>query len=393
MLTRVNHSGQLAAIALALASIILVAPNSNQSELVKLRSSFDTVLLANKGTIIRDSHGDLAGPGWVLLEISGSDLSPTKRLLGTTIVLAGPNGARYTIVTLPGGDQETLTSWSTTHGHALAFSLTRKGAILYLITLQKRSYRVLPIYTRATNFWLSGAHGTSVLALSHREGGTLTRFNLQGRQEKQYPIHFGLVGNVHGPPLTTPTQHRMFLAAANGFVLVSWDGVLVRQVDSASLGACTLEHWWSAGVALASCASTMGFRRRLWLVPVDRGSPSPLTSALPKGTDGQTTGWQTRNGIYLQDSGTCSRTYLAKVSEDGVTSPVAFPRIHGLVGERLLATDGTQLVLQLQTHCERAGSIALYDPKTGALDVFFNSKKFGEGASVWVIGFSRTLGG
>ncbi len=146
-------------------------------------------------------------------------------------------------------------------------------------------------------------------------------------------------------------------------------GEVVREV--ATPLSCVPSRWWEPGVVAARC---WGSRQRLelWLIPLDGSSPTQLStyhgrrSADLGDLDARELGGQT----YLEASGSCGYTFLARQEVDGSATTIDVPGAVGSV--RLVDATDTALVIQHAVSCDGGGSqavLARFDPRTSAEQV------------------------
>ena len=326
------------------------------------------------------------GPGWMLAiwspvpglhpGESPPPGSPTRQASTTTLYLVDPAGGRYPITTFPPpGDGPTpqLVDWSGDGTRAL-FTTSEKGkTVLTEVDLSsgtKSTFTVdgtlvTPLYTRPD--------GKAVL-LDTQKG--LERVDLAGNHQLTYPVGPDFRGY-----LSTPDGTRLVVGAASGLAFMGNDGVPGNALPVAGQKDCAPTRWWDAGstIALARCDSSAG--SRLWLVPIDGGTPTALTAPNngQKGPDyGDINAWQVPAGTYVQASGACGVIYLAKLNGDGTTSPVSVPEVKsGSVA--VVGVNGGDLDLQARVGCGGGQSVIDYNPAAGTSTVLLGPPVNGGG--------------
>lgn len=348
---------------------------------------------------IQDVPWSEVGPGWMLAmwneatpSNSGDEFEPgepTPYNAATTLYLVNPEGGRYAITTFeaPGenGSLPSLVDWSGDGTRAL---FTRRGDDLTVIEVDLRSgertsfpvkdgFSVSPRYSKP--------EGKAVLLLKSNDvdsGASLTRVDLTGKQQLTYPVD-KLGGEFNAELLSTPDGTRLVLGTDAGLSLMGNDGTPGAGLPVPDAASCSPLRWWDTDVALARCNGTDFSYSRLWLVPLDGGSPTPLTFK-NDGTQGQDladlNAWRLPEGTFVQAAGGCGFVYLAKLNEaDGTTTPVSVPDIDDQRSVRVLGVADGQLQLQASLSCGTGESLLGYDPASGTSTVLLGGDVKGGG--------------
>ncbi len=359
-----------------------------------------TPMAAHNGEApIQDIPWSQVGPGWMLAmwnaaspTNSGDDFTPgepTPYDAVTTLYLVGPDGARYAITTFeaPGenGSLPVLADWSGDGSRALFY---RQGDDLTVIEVDlhtgertsftvKGGYSVTPRFTRP--------EGKAVLLLKSNDADSppsLTRVDLTGKHQLTYPVD-QLGSEFTASLLSTPDGTRLVLGTETGLALMGNDGTLGRKLPIPEADYCTPTRWWDTGIALARCNGTDFSYSRLWLVPIDGSSPTPLT-AKNDGTQGEDMAdldaWQLPHGTFVQAAGGCGFIYLAKLNTaDGTTTPVSVPDVKDDHSVRVLGVADGRLQLQATQSCGSGESLLDYDPQSGTSTVLLGDEVNGGG--------------
>ncbi|OBH95467.1 hypothetical protein A5678_02785 [Mycobacterium sp. E2733] len=331
------------------------------------------------------------GPGWLLAIWSPAPGlrpgekppagSPTWQTAATTLYLVDPAGGRYPVTTFPppgNGDSPRLEDWSGDGTRAL-FSATEQGRTVVtevdLRTGTKTTFTAenggFPRYTRPD--------GKAVL-LQRRtaaaQGASLERVDLAGNHQLTYPVAEDFTWY-----LSTADGTRLVLGTHSGLALMGNDGVPGQTLTIAGQGDCTPLRWWDTGstIALARCGNSA--TSQLWLVPIDGGTPTPLTAPNDghEGPDyGDLNAWQLPAGTFVQATGACGVVYLAKLNGDGTTSPVSVPDVKsGSVV--VIGVNGGHLDLKARAGCGGGKALIDYNPATGTSTVLLGPPVNGGG--------------
>jgi hypothetical protein len=325
-------------------------------------------LLATWSPAVATGHGESPPPG-----------APTAETATTTLYLVDPAGGRYAVTTFPPPGDEPgprLVDWSGDGRRALFQTWTG----LTEVDLHSGKQTTIPAdgtprYTRPDGKAILLSGGGYV-----DHPATLKRVDLAGKQQLTYPTD-KLGSTFHGEYLSTPDGVQLVLGTDNGLVLMSNDGVVVRQLPSPMPGAgCSPVRWWISTVILARCEAhppdpykASASPSQLWQVPLNGGAPTELTAVNPSNGDpawgdyGESDAWQLPSGTYLQSLPSCGPAFLSRLTPDKHTTGVAVPGVGGPAsGAAVVGVDGAALDLVAITKpgCGggRQSSLLRYDP-------------------------------
>jgi hypothetical protein len=214
---------------------------------------------------------------------------------------------------------------------------------------------IAPRYTRP--------EGKAVL-LTKSDG--LERVDLAGNHQLTYPVG----KDFHGY-LATPDGTQLVWGTASGLALMGNDAAAGKDLPIDGQTDCRPMRWWDARstTVVAHCGALSP--SQLWLVPIDGGTPTPLTAP----NDGQTgpdyedlNAWQLPAGTYVQAAGGCGVVFLAKLNADGTTSRVSVPDVRSQSVE-VVGVNGGDLHLQAMAGCGPGQSLLDYNPAAGTTTV------------------------
>jgi TolB protein len=147
--------------------------------------------------------------------------------------------------------------------------------------------------------------------------------------------------------------------------------------NSGSPPSCVPLTWWNANTVLASCSVTGSpHASRLWLVPANGNTPTPLTDAsgIAEGSYVVTGAWQGPGAVYVtetnarQCAGAASGPGGLAVATvaGGSLQPVS--SISGTTNNHtsVLAALDSRLLLLAQTSCPGTSSLLWLNPANGA---------------------------
>jgi hypothetical protein len=322
------------------------------------------------------------GPGWLLSTWSpvpgtrgGEDVQPnqpTRETSTTTLYLVDPAGGRYPITTFPPPGEQVgpeLVDWSGDGSKALFYATEYPGpskAIVVDLHTGAKSEFVVDGTPRFTQ-----PQGKAVL-LSNPSGpnskpGTLERVDLTGNRQLTYPID-KLDSTFSGRYLSTPDGTQLVLGTASGLLLMGNDGTVGKPISIPGQKDCDPLRWWDgANTVLASCRLDDGsYKTQLWRVPVDGARAQALTAPNDGSGDGpdlsDLNAWQLPSGTFVQAAGGCGVIYLAKLNDDGTTTPVSVPEAEKGKSIQVLGADGSTLDLQVEAACGGGQAVLRYDP-------------------------------
>ena len=146
-------------------------------------------------------------------------------------------------------------------------------------------------------------------------------------------------------------------------------------------------RWWDGGpgtTVLATCTSSdSSYTSSLWRVPIDGGTPTALTAPNNGENNGKDLGdvnaWQLPAGTFVQALGGCGVIFLAKLNDDGTTTPVTVPNVDEHKSVEVIGVDGAALDLQAQAACGGGQSLLRYDPATNTSTVLLGPPVNGGG--------------
>lgn len=339
------------------------------------------------------------GPGWLLATWSQAIVTmpgeerppnePSPETSTATLYLVDPAGGRYPVTTFPPPGENVapeLVDWSGDGGHALfrALSATSTAIVVDLRTGTQKTLTVngFPRFTRP---------GGKALLVSSESGpdsraATLERVDLAGNTELTYPTD-KLGSTFNGQYLSTPDGTRLVLGTSAGLVLMGNDGAIGATLSIPDQADCRPVRWWDAGrTVLATCTAGDGsYETRLWLVPIDGGSPTALTRANNGQGGGQDLGdinaWQLPTGTFVQALGACGFIYLAKLQDDGTTTPVQVPGVRQGKSVKVIGVDGAALDVRAEAACGGGQSLLRYDSAANTSTVLLGPPLNGGGVS------------
>ena len=321
------------------------------------------------------------GAGWMLATWSpvpgtrpGEDRppnEPSRDTASTTLYLVDPAGGRYPITTFPPpGDKPAadLVDWSGDGSKALfhaEYADPSSAIVVDLHTGRQTSVPVdgYPHFTRPDGKALLVAH-----IGDNEHPGTLGRVDLSGKPQLTYPTE-KLASPFNGRYLSTPDGTRLVLGTDAGLSLMGNDGIIGSTLSIPGQTECSPVRWWDAQATtvLAKCTSSDSwYTSSLWRVPVDGGTPTAVTSPNDGQNSGQDLGdvnaWQLPSGTFVQALGACGVIYLARLGNDGTTTPVSVPNVDEHKSIEVIGADGASLDLQAQAACGGGQSLLRYDP-------------------------------
>jgi hypothetical protein len=331
------------------------------------------------------------GPGWVLAmwsPVPGLGAgeqpppgTPTYQTATTTLYLVDPAGGRYAVTTFPPpgeGSTPNLVDWSGDGTRAL-FSTEENGhAVLIQVDLRSGSKSAFTVEGTGATPRYTRPDGKALLLETPKGLGraSLERVDLAGNHQLTYPVGPDFQGYLSAPDGT-----RLVLGTPSGLALMGNDGVAGKALPIAGQTECAPMRWWDAGstIALARCSNSAG--SRLWLVPIDGGTPTGLTAPNngEHGPDlGDVNAWQLPTGTYVQALGACGVIFLAKLNGDGTTSKVSVPQVHTATVV-VVGVNGGDLDLQAEVGCGGGQSLIDYNPAAGTSTVLLGPPVNGGG--------------
>jgi hypothetical protein len=286
-----------------------------------------------------------------------------------------------------------LLAWSGNAQNALFEVLPPSGtAVSYeLLSLTTGSMTALPLPAGVSAVGFTRPDGLNILAVDQTATAyQLERFNLAGAYQAtigSLPVKQGVTPNwpdcgAECGALSSPTGLYAVWGVAGDEMqfLSNAGGPVIRRLsvpDSGSPPSCAPMTWWNTDTVLASCDITgqPPDVTRLWLVPVDGATPTPVTNASgsPSGMGILLGAWQSAGTVYVNSmnfalcptaaSGpgglavsTVSNGSLQQISVSGTTNN------HTSV---VSAVDG-RLLLLAETSCPGSSVLLWLNPSTGA---------------------------
>lgn len=362
--------------------------------------------------------------GWTLADFSTGQPTPGGQPTGgsTTTFLVDPEGGKYEVYQWPAGSNPQLLAWSGDTEHALFIG--NGGYQLLTLHGLPGSGQVVPLDIPAgvTVAGFTRPDGTNILAV--RQGplfNKLQRFSLAGQLQPPGTIadmpRRSVQGTLQGScsssicgALSSPTGiYAVWGLRGDEMQLVSNAGGLIRRLHVPGSGnppSCTPVSWWSQNTILADCSAPgpVGLQLRLWLVPDDGATPTPLTlaSGSPSGVGFFTGAWQVAGRVYATTTSgaECSGApsgpgglAIMDVSQ-GTPAQLTVTGSTGNYSDVVGSSDGRLLVLA-QTSCPVSSSLLWLDPLTGATQSLLQAPADQAGvtaAVTWGLGAPATAG-
>jgi hypothetical protein len=331
------------------------------------------------------------GPGWMLAMWSPvpglhpgetpPPGTPTWETATTTLYLVDPAGGRYPITTFPApgkGQSPKLVDWSGDGTRALFSTEETDRTVVTEVDVRSGAKTTFTVDRIGINPRYTLPDGKAVLLYKWKESkpGSLERVDLAGNHQMTYPV-----GQDFDGYLSTPDGTQLVLGTASGLALMGNDGAAGKALPIAGESACTPTRFWDADstIAVARCSGSAG--SQLWLVPIDGGTPTPLTAP----NDGQhrpdygdLNAWQVPAGRYVQATGACGVIFLAKVNDDGTTSKVSVPEAKSDSVAVLGVNDG-HFELKARAGCGGGQALIDFDPAAGTSTVLLGPPVNGGG--------------
>lgn len=330
------------------------------------------------------------GPGWMLAMWSAvpglhtgempPPGSPTWETASTTLYLVDPAGGRYPITTFPPpgrGSSPRLVDWSGDGTRALFVTDEKGHRAITEVDLRTGAKQTFTVEGSSVAARYTRPDGKAILLdrWNASEPESLERVDLAGNHQLTYPIEQHVQGF-----LSTPDGTQLVLGTASGLTLMGNDGTPGSALPLTGQKDCTPMRWWDTDskVALTRCGNSKG--SQLWLVPIDGGTPTALTAPNDgHGPDyGDLNAWRLPAGTFLQAAGACGVVFVAKLNDDGTTSPVAVPDVKsGSVV--VVGVNGGDLDLQARAGCGSGQSLIDYNPTAGTSTVLLGPTVNGGG--------------
>jgi hypothetical protein len=376
----------------------------------------------------------IVASGWTLADFSTAQPSASGQPAGgtTTTYLVDPEGGKYVIYQWPAGSDPVLLAWSHDTDSALFQSAGGGGYQLLTLHIQRGqglkagqpapghvAQLTLPAGVAVAGF--TRPDGENILAV--KQGpveNKLQRYNLAGQFQAtlgvmiRRPIQGVLAGScasaVCGALSSPDGDTAVWGLRGDEMQLVSNAGGVIRRLHvphSGSPPSCTPVSWWSPSTILANCSAPgpAGLQLRLWLVPDDGSTPTPLTAPAgsPAGVGFFTAAWQVggRNYATTTSAAVCSGApsgpgglALMNISQSGSPAQVTVSSATNNYSN-VVASSGGRLEVLVQTSCPPSSSLLWLNPSTGATQSLLPApaSEVGVTAAVpWGIGPTATAG-
>ncbi len=332
--------------------------------------------------------------GWTLADFSTGQPNLGGQPAGgsTTTFLVDPQGGKYEIYQWPAGSSPQLLAWSGSTDSAL---FVGSGGY-QLLTLHglPGSGQVVPLTLPAgvAPAGFTRPDGLNILAV--RQGpvmNKLQRYNLSGqfqetlatmlRRPAQGTLPAACASSACGA-LSSPTGiMAVWGVRGDEMQLVSNAGGVIRRLHVPGSGnppSCTPVSWWNQTTILADCSApdAVGLQLRLWLVPDDGATATPLTlaSGSQAGAGFFTGAWQAAGHVYATttSSAECPGApsgpgglAIMDVTNADSASQLTVPGSTGDYSD-VVGSSGSRLLVLAQTSCRGSSSLFWLDPLTGA---------------------------
>jgi hypothetical protein len=365
----------------------------------------------------------IVGSGWTLADFSTGQPHPAGQPTGgaTTTFLVDPEGGKYRIYQWPAGSSPELLAWSGSTDSAL-FGGSGGYQLLTLHGLPG-SGQVVPLTLPAgvSPAGFTRPDGTNILAV--RQGPVLNklqRYNLSGQFQAtlatmpRRPVQGTLPGTCASSvcgALSSPTGiMAVWGLRGDEMQLVSNVGGLIRRLHVPGSGlppSCTPVSWWNQTTILANCSAPgpLGLQLRLWLVPDDGTTPTPLTAASgnPSGAGFFTSAWQAAGHVFATttSSAECSGApsgpgglAIMNVSQAGSPTQVTVPGSTNNYST-VVGGSGGRLVVLAQTGCPGSSSLLWLNPLSGVAQPLLQAPTGEAGVTAavpWGLGPTATAG-
>jgi hypothetical protein len=336
---------------------------------------------------------DQVGPGWILSTWSQTPDASGDPLKGpVTLYLFDPAGGRYAITSFspwpatgPGAPGQTpvLADWSSDGRHALFEDLQAVGGHTAMIEVDLTTGAKQTVTVSTQGYSARGAYsrptGQAILVsdsmqLDGSYIDVLERVDLSGTKQLTLPTdQLGPAAKFKGDYLQTSDGSQLVLGTDNGMVVVSNDGVVVRQLPMpAPANSCRPVRWWTSTVILAACVQpqTVDMGMRLWQVPLAGDAPTALTPV-----DGHEIGylnaWQVLSGTFLENVPGCGGDgLLFRLTPDMQIKQVTVPGVDRDKTVRVVGVTADKLLLKTSGGCGSPTKVLrIYDPAANTATV------------------------
>ncbi|HEY2075285.1 MAG TPA: hypothetical protein VGH53_03020 [Streptosporangiaceae bacterium] len=333
----------------------------------------------------------LVSPGWTLAEYSAAQPPAGGLATGSgryTTYLVDPLGGKYAIATWSGSAAPQLVAWSGDGKKALfgpapnsAATATGGAAGGYrILHVSTGHFTNLPLPSGVSPVGFTRPDGLNILAVQQKGG----KFELE---------RYSLAGAVTGKVGALASKHESWPADGCGYgcALSSPDGYLDvvgifgdqmqlfsngggrgRKLKVPNSKSCVPLSWWDGSTILADClvAGVPDDATRLWLVPENGGTPTPLTQAAAAGTGRVSGAWRAGSAVYVTSVNTrqCTSAPSAPGGLDierldqGTGTALTIP---DSTSSTIVGIAGNRLLVLAQASCQGASSLVLFDPSAG----------------------------
>jgi hypothetical protein len=340
----------------------------------------------------------LVGPGWTLAELSTAQPNAAGDPSGggtSALYLVDPKGGRY-IVRNWSGVAPSLLAWSGDAKQALLDFSASGNPSYSLLTVASGQTTSLSLPPSVTVVGFTRPDGLALLAVQLRTTRfALQRYSLSGTLQAT----IGTLPHKAGTPAWEPGScgsdcgalsspdglTDVWGTASNEMRLIENTGGLIRKLPvpgSGVLHACTPLSWWNSLTLVANCPAPgqpSTTSERLWLVPVNGSTPTPLTpgSGSPAGVGFNLSASQVGSSWYVTQTSAnqCPSApsgpgglEIMQLASGGTASTVSVPDSTNY-RNTVLAAVGTRMLVLAQTSCPGSYSLLSFDPSSGTSQV------------------------
>ena len=273
--------------------------------------------------------------GWNLAGWSSQANPNQGPSVPSTLYLVNPIGGRYRITTIPPNSSPVL--WSPDLRRATVSSFNNANQSLGEYDLS--TGRLLSSFGLGSRTVISyaGPAGHSLLLNDSGASGQPARLELvstTGVHQNYLPGSTPTAGAFDRPALYFSGGSTFLIGSGHGFAVISNSGAVIRQLSlPTGTGYCQLDHWWTTGVALATCTgSADGSVQNLFRIPVDGRTPTAITQAPPP-QYGYSDGWQFSGGIVAGVATSCGPGGFELIDSAGHVRQQRYPLPPGVSGQ------------------------------------------------------------
>ncbi|HEV2361993.1 MAG TPA: hypothetical protein VGS21_09855 [Acidimicrobiales bacterium] len=313
------------------------------------------------------------GHGWTLAIYDDTARQPLAPLGTEALLLVGPDGARYEIVTWARsvGVSLSLVGWSGDGRQALVEERSTAGTTRILeVSLRTGSVSSYAEAGYTIGYASATTHDQLEQVASGRDAGmqlVAASGAFVTRAASGIPVLFTPGPNgTYVEELAVSGGEQLALAGASG----------KPQPIRAPAGLyCLAVRVFDSGRLLASCSGPLGGSSRLWLLSFDGAVPTPLSPATPHfvglaaaggGQPELLDAWSAGGTVYYQVAGLTGGARIGRQGA-GDTIDVLAPqgRAGSGVSDVVLATSGKRLEVESFAAGAPATRLAWYDPTSG----------------------------